>query len=110
VAVHCPCTLQHAQSLPDAQHEILERAGFELVETLEPHLCCGSAGSYSILEPDLSARLRDRKLAALTPNDPDLIVTANVGCQLHLASGTDLPVGHWVELLDPEPESSSMGD
>ncbi|MES9936786.1 MAG: heterodisulfide reductase-related iron-sulfur binding cluster, partial [Sedimenticola sp.] len=100
VAVHCPCTLQHAQQLPDVVEQILERLGFDLADTREKHLCCGSAGTYSILQPEISSELRSNKLKALTIDSPDLIVTANVGCQLHLSAGSDLPVSHWIELLD----------
>jgi glycolate dehydrogenase iron-sulfur subunit len=100
IAVHCPCTLQHAQKLPNLPAAVLRQLGFTLTETAEPHLCCGSAGSYSILQPRLAARLRDRKLAALGAGHPDMIVTANIGCQLHLAAGTELPVRHWIEAVD----------
>ncbi|MES9868086.1 MAG: glycolate oxidase subunit GlcF [Sedimenticola sp.] len=100
VAVHCPCTLQHAQQLPDVVEQILERLGFDLADTRDKHLCCGSAGTYSILQPEISSELRSNKLKALTIDSPDLIVTANVGCQLHLSAGSDLPVSHWIELLD----------
>jgi glycolate oxidase iron-sulfur subunit len=100
IAVHCPCTLQHAQRLPDIVDAILSRLGFELAATKEPHLCCGSAGAYSVLERDLGTRLLGRKLAALSMDSPDAIVTANVGCQLHLASASSVPVRHWIELID----------
>ncbi len=100
VAVHTPCTLQHGQKLPDVIEAQLKRAGFELAATRDKHLCCGSAGTYSLLQPHLSERFRDDKLAALTPDAPDCIVTGNVGCQLHLQSGTSTPVRHWIELLD----------
>ena len=79
---------------------LLKRAGFDLAMTKDKHLCCGSAGSYSILQPQLSQKLLDKKLKALKVDDPALIVTSNVGCQLHLASKADVPVRHWIELLD----------
>jgi glycolate oxidase iron-sulfur subunit len=100
VAVHCPCTLQHAQKLGASLQSLLARAGLNLRETKESHLCCGSAGSYSLLQPRLSNQLRDRKLTALTGESPDVILTANVGCQMHLATGTDVPVRHWIEAID----------
>ena len=99
VAVHTPCSLQHAMKLPNLITDILTRAGFELAATRDNHLCCGSAGTYSILEPAMSGRLREKKLAALGIDSPDLIASGNVGCQLHLA-GTTVPVMHWIELLD----------
>ncbi|HLV77976.1 MAG TPA: glycolate oxidase subunit GlcF [Marinobacter sp.] len=100
VAFHCPCTLQHAMKQAGVVEQVLTRAGIELAATMENHLCCGSAGTYSITQPDMSQKLLENKLRALTGDNPDLIVTANIGCQLHLASGSALPVGHWIELLD----------
>jgi glycolate oxidase iron-sulfur subunit len=102
-AVHCPCTLFHGQKRGGAVERILESCGIPLVETAEKHLCCGSAGTYSLLQPQISRRLLDRKLAALSVGQPDQIVTANIGCQLHLGSHADVPVKHWIELLDPGP-------
>jgi len=99
VAVHTPCTLQHALQLPDAIATILSRVGFNLAETCEKHLCCGSAGTYSILQPDISSRLLDNKIRALNIDQPDIIVTGNVGCQLQLATKSEVPVRHWIELL-----------
>lgn len=100
IAVHTPCTLQHGQKLPDLIEHALGRAGFTLTATRDRHLCCGSAGTYSLLQPKLSTRFRDDKLAALTVDAPDCIVTGNIGCQLHLESGTNVPVRHWIEVLD----------
>ncbi len=100
VAIHTPCTLQHALRQPDMLATLLSRAGFTLARTEESHLCCGSAGTYSLLQPALSQRLLRRKQAALTVDSPALIATANVGCQLHLAA-SGVPVLHWIELLDP---------
>jgi len=100
VAVHTPCTLQHALQLPDLVSGILVRAGFELAQTTDKHLCCGSAGTYSILQASASERLRDDKLKALSGDAPALIATANVGCQLHMQAAADIPVVHWIELLD----------
>jgi glycolate oxidase iron-sulfur subunit len=99
-AVHCPCTLSHGQKREGAIERILERAGIPLAATAEKHLCCGSAGTYSLLQPAISERLLERKLAALSVGKPEQIVTANIGCQLHLASRSDVPVKHWIELLD----------
>jgi len=101
-AVHCPCTLSHGQKRDGALERILERVGIPLTATREKHLCCGSAGTYSLLQPAISERLLERKLAALSAGDPEQIVTANIGCQLHLGSRSDVPVRHWIELLDDE--------
>ncbi len=103
VAIHTPCSQQHALQLSGSVHTILASAGFELAATMDDHLCCGSAGTYSILQPDASKRLRERKLAALKSESPSVIVTANVGCQLHLSEQAGVPVRHWIELLDPGP-------
>ncbi len=100
VAFHCPCTLQHGQQLVGLVEKILSRVGYELVPVADSHLCCGSAGTYSLLQPKLSQQLRDNKVAALEANEPDVIVTANIGCQLHISGGTDKPVRHWIELLE----------
>jgi glycolate oxidase iron-sulfur subunit len=100
VAFHNPCTLQHGQQLQGVVETLLRRSGFQLTPVPDAHLCCGSAGTYSILQPVLSRRLLDNKLAALQGGAPDVIATANVGCQLHLASASGVPVKHWIELLD----------
>ena len=102
IAIHTPCTLQHALQQPDLIANILLRAGFELAATSAQHLCCGSAGTYSILQGSISERLRVNKLRALTEDTPVLIATANVGCQLHLQGAADIPVVHWIELLDSD--------
>jgi glycolate oxidase iron-sulfur subunit len=99
VAVHTPCSLQHGQRIIGAIEDILRRSGIELVAVAEGHLCCGSAGTYSITQPVLSGQLRERKLLALQGDNPDVVVTANIGCQLHLQSGTDTRVMHWAELV-----------
>ncbi len=103
VAMHTPCTLQHALGADGTVRQILQDAGITLTATRDDHLCCGSAGTYSVLERERSLRLRQRKVEALTGDSPDLIVTANVGCQLHLQEACDQPVRHWIELLDPLP-------
>jgi glycolate oxidase iron-sulfur subunit len=100
VAFHCPCTLQHAMKQSGVVEQVLEKAGVELAKTRDKHLCCGSAGTYSILQPDMSQKLLQNKLKALTVDNPQRIVTANIGCQLHLESKSDRPVQHWIELLD----------
>lgn len=101
-AVHCPCSLQHAQKLGGQVEQILQQAGVELTRTQNGHLCCGSAGTYSILQPEMSQQLLTNKLADLTIGNPEQIVTANVGCQLHLGTKSSVPVKHWIELLDPQ--------
>ncbi|RLK50758.1 glycolate oxidase iron-sulfur subunit [Alkalispirillum mobile] len=99
IAFHCPCTLQHGQKMPGRVEAVLRKAGFELTPIGEPHLCCGSAGSYSVLQPEMAKRLRRRKLDNIEPAKPEMIVTANVGCQTHLGDEAKVPVRHWVELL-----------
>jgi glycolate oxidase iron-sulfur subunit len=100
VAFHPPCTLQHGMKLPGAVEEILSAIGLELTPVANKHLCCGSAGTYSILQPEIAERLKANKLAALEAGSPQVIATANIGCMTHLASGTGLPVRHWIEILD----------
>ncbi|WP_182406466.1 glycolate oxidase subunit GlcF [Psychrobacter sp. GP33] len=100
-AVHCPCSLQHAQQLGGHVEQILQQAGITLTRTKDKHICCGSAGTYSILQPEMSQKLLSNKLADLTIDNPEQIVTANIGCQLHLGSRSNIPVKHWIELLDP---------
>ena len=99
LAFHPPCTLQHGQRLRGVESH-LRALGFEVAVPSDSHLCCGSAGTYSILEPGIARELRDRKLAALAPIAPDCIVSSNIGCIQHLQSGTATPVRHWVEVLD----------
>ena len=101
VAFHPPCTLQHGQQLRGGVEKHLNELGFQVrVATNESHLCCGSAGTYSVLNPDIAYTLRDRKLGNLQEMQPDVIVSANIGCITHLQSGTTTPVKHWVEVLD----------
>lgn len=99
LAFHSPCTLQHGQKIRGVVEQLLG-AAFELVPVADSHLCCGSAGTYSILQPELATRLRDNKLAALGAGRPQAIASANIGCITHLQSGTALPVRHWIELVD----------
>jgi glycolate oxidase iron-sulfur subunit len=101
IAFHAPCTLQHGQRLRGGVETHLRSLGFTVGDAgNESHLCCGSAGTYSILQPQLAAQLRDRKLSHLVKSAPQRIVSANIGCIQHLQSGTNLPVTHWIELLD----------
>lgn len=100
VAYHPPCTLQHGQQIRGKVEGILRAVGVDVVLCADSHLCCGSAGSYSLLQPELSRQLRDRKLASLADTGASTIVSANVGCSAHLQTGTQTPVMHWIELLD----------
>jgi len=101
LAYHAPCTLQHGQQLRGDVETQMAALGFEIqTATNEAHLCCGSAGTYSVLQPELAYQLRDRKLKNLAPLQPQAIVSANIGCIQHLQSGTTTPVRHWVEVLD----------
>ena len=100
LAFHSPCTLQHGQKLNGLAESVLREFGFDLKPVADSHLCCGSAGTYSILQPDLSKRLLKNKVKALEATGAPTIATANVGCQLHLSTGATTPVKHWIELID----------
>jgi glycolate oxidase iron-sulfur subunit len=101
LAFHPPCTLQHGQKLKGGVEAHLAALGFNVkTASCEAHLCCGSAGTYSVLQPEISYQLRDRKLGHLSEIKPQTIISANIGCITHLQSGTDVPVRHWVEVLD----------
>ena len=100
IAFHCPCTLQHAQKLGGAVEGVLSRLGFDLASVPDAHLCCGSAGTYAFTQPELARRLRDNKLDALESGKPDLIATANIGCQTHLGGAGRTAVRHWIEIVD----------
>ena len=100
VAYHPPCSLQHGQQIRGKVEGLLRAIGVDVQLCNDSHLCCGSAGTYSVLQPELSYQLRDNKLANLQATRPEMIVSANIGCQTHLQSGTDTPVGHWIELID----------
>jgi glycolate oxidase iron-sulfur subunit len=100
VAFHSPCTLQHGQQIRGVVEDLLAAAGWQLTAVPDAHLCCGSAGTYSILQPALSRRLLANKVAALESGSPSLLATANIGCLAHIQTGTQRPVRHWVELLD----------
>jgi glycolate oxidase iron-sulfur subunit len=99
VAWHAPCSLQHGQQLRGLVEALLRGAGYELVPVRDSHLCCGSAGTYSLLQPELAEQLKANKLAALMAAEPEVIATANVGCQLHMRTEASVPVVHWLELL-----------
>jgi glycolate oxidase iron-sulfur subunit len=100
IAFHPPCTLQHGQQLRGRIEALLTRVGYELVPVRDAHLCCGSAGTYSLLQPQIAGELRARKLAALQEGAPQAIATANIGCLVHLQEPTTTPVRHWIELVD----------
>ena len=100
VAFHSPCTLQHGQQIRGAVEALLTAAGYRLTGVPDAHLCCGSAGTYSILQTELSQQLLGNKVQALESDRPDVIATANIGCLAHIQTGTALPVRHWLELLD----------
>jgi glycolate oxidase iron-sulfur subunit len=100
VALQKPCTLQHGLKLKDNVDELLTGLGAQLLPVNEPHLCCGSAGTYSLLQPKLALELRERKLTHLLHGQPQVVLTANIGCMAHLAGGTTVPVMHWIEWVD----------
>jgi len=100
LAFHCPCTLQHAQKLGGEVERVLLRLGFNLSAVPDGHLCCGSAGTYSITQPVLARQLRDNKMNALESGKPQVIATANIGCQTHLSGAGRTPVRHWIELIE----------
>lgn len=100
VAYHAACSLQHGQQIKSAPKDLLKRAGFEVVEPKDSHLCCGSAGTYNLMQPEISGQLKDRKVQTLEAKEPQVIAAGNIGCMIQIASGTDVPVVHTVELLD----------
>ena len=101
VAYHAPCTLRHGQKVHGQVEELLHRYGWQLASVREAHICCGSAGSYSLLQPNIAKRLLRNKLTVLQEDQPELIASANIGCLLHLGKEARVPVRHWIELLDP---------
>ncbi|WP_343081852.1 glycolate oxidase subunit GlcF [Ostreiculturibacter nitratireducens] len=114
VAYHAACSLQHGQQVKTAPKDLLKQVGFRVVEPVDSHLCCGSAGTYNLLQPEISAELKQRKIATLEMRDPDLIAAGNIGCMMQIGSGTRVPVVHTVELLDwatggPKPRSLTQG-
>ncbi len=100
VAYHSACSLQHGQQVRAEPKQLLKDAGFVVLDPPEGHLCCGSAGTYNLLQPEIATRLRDRKVANLESLSPDLIAAGNIGCLTQIAAGTTLPVIHTAELLD----------
>ncbi len=100
VGYHAACSLQHGQQIKTAPKDLLKRAGFEVVEPADSHLCCGSAGTYNLMQPEISAQLKARKVQTLEAKAPDVIATGNIGCMMQIGSGTGVPVVHTVELLD----------
>ncbi len=99
IAFQTPCTLQHAQKLNGRVDKLLAQIGFELTPVPDSHICCGSAGTYSVLQPELSDKLRTQKLENLATGSPEMIATANIGCLTHLDEASDIPVRHWLELI-----------
>ena len=100
ISWHPPCTLQHGQKINGIVEKILSDCGYELLAVNDSHLCCGSAGTYSILQPEISTKLQKNKIAHLLAHEPELIVTGNIGCQTHLQEASEIPVVHWIHLLD----------
>ncbi|MGP6089074.1 glycolate oxidase subunit GlcF [Antarctobacter jejuensis] len=110
VAYHAACSLQHGQKVKSAPKDLLKKAGFEVVEPADSHLCCGSAGTYNLMQPEISQQLKARKVRTLEAKTPDVIAAGNIGCMMQIGGGTDVPVVHTVELLDwatggPKPRS-----
>lgn len=102
VSFHSPCSLQHGLKITGKIENILSIAGFKLNHVADSHLCCGSAGTYSILQPKISKQLLKNKVHHLANEKPDIIATANVGCLAHLQSGSTIPVKHWITLIDKQ--------
>jgi len=100
VAYHSACSLQHGQQIKTLPKDLLKQAGFEVVEPADPHLCCGSAGTYNLLQPEISGQLKDRKIKTLEAKTPDIISAGNIGCMMQIGSGTEVPIVHTVELID----------
>ncbi|WP_120631664.1 glycolate oxidase subunit GlcF [Ruegeria sp. EL01] len=115
VAYHAACSLQHGQKIKTYPKDLLKRAGFTVVEPADSHLCCGSAGTYNLMQPEISAQLKQRKVRTLEAKKPDVIAAGNIGCMMQIGSGTSIPIVHTVELLDwvtggPEPRGLRRGD
>jgi len=100
VAYHAACSLQHGQKVKTAPKALLAKAGFQVLEPAEGHLCCGSAGTYNILQPEIAGRLRERKVGNIERTNPEIVATGNIGCMTQIGGGTSIPVLHTVELLD----------
>ncbi|MEP5199720.1 MAG: heterodisulfide reductase-related iron-sulfur binding cluster, partial [Paracoccaceae bacterium] len=109
VAYHAACSLQHGQQIKTYPKDLLKRAGFEIVEPKDSHLCCGSAGTYSLMQPEISGELKKRKVETLEAKNPDVIAAGNIGCMMQIGGASTVPVVHTVQLLDwatggPKPE------
>jgi glycolate oxidase iron-sulfur subunit len=100
IAYHAACSLQHGQQIKSAPKDLLKRAGFTVVEPKDSHLCCGSAGTYNLMQPEISAQLKERKVTTLMAKNPDVIAAGNIGCMMQIGSAAGIPVVHTVELLD----------
>lgn len=100
VAYHAACSLQHGQQVKTAPKDVLKKLGFKIVEPSDPHLCCGSAGTYNLLQPEISGQLKARKVKTLEAKSPDLIAAGNIGCMMQIGSGTEVPILHTIELVD----------
>ncbi|WP_412505525.1 glycolate oxidase subunit GlcF [Roseovarius sp. SYSU LYC5161] len=100
VAYHAACSLQHGQQIKTYPKQLLKQCGFAVVEPADSHLCCGSAGTYNLMQPAISKQLKDRKIRTLEAKQPDIIAAGNIGCMMQIGSGSDVPVVHTVELLD----------
>ena len=114
VAYHAACSLQHGQQIKTYPKDLLKRAGFTIVEPSDPHLCCGSAGTYNLMQPEISKQLKARKVRTLEARNPDIIAAGNIGCMMQIGSGTRVPIVHSVELLDwatggPKPPALEAG-
>ncbi len=112
VAYHAACSLQHGQQIKTYPKDLLKKAGFTVVEPADSHLCCGSAGTYNLMQPEISGQLKARKVRTLEAKNPDIIAAGNIGCMMQIGSGTDVPIVHTVELLDwatggPQPRALS---
>jgi glycolate oxidase iron-sulfur subunit len=115
IAYHAACSLSHGQKITALPKDLLSKSGFVVKDVPESHLCCGSAGTYNILQPDIAERLRDRKIANIASVKPDMIAAGNIGCMVQIAGGTSVPVVHTIELLDwatggPRPGSNELID
>jgi glycolate oxidase iron-sulfur subunit len=100
IAYHGACSLQHGQQIKTFPKDLLKRAGFKVVEPSDPHLCCGSAGTYNLMQPEISQQLRDRKVRSIEAKNPDIIAAGNIGCMMQIGSASGIPIVHTVELLD----------
>jgi len=114
VAYHSACSLQHGQQVRTQPKALLKAAGFEVVEPKDPHLCCGSAGTYNLMQPEISGQLKARKVAALEETAPQVIAAGNIGCMVQIGSASRVPVVHTAELLDwatggPRPSALGVG-